>query len=468
MTVGEYAVPAHVAKHLASMGYALDRGMDPFIAEWWAWYTGDDPWHKVEYTTQQGLRRSRDRLSLHPARRVCREWASLLLNEDTEVSCEAPDANAWLHAHLDRCNFWPTGQALVEKAFALGTGAWALSFDVGEDATAMKVRTYDARMVLPLSWDVDGVTECAFATRIMERGRPADQLQMHVLEGGRYVIRTALFVDGRPEPPERFGLLDEFDTGSPFPTFAIVRPGIENVRADVSPYGMSVFADAVDACKAVDLAYDALFQEIDLTEVMVFMDEAMIDVRTRDGKAVPVPRGPRNRIFRKLAGRSANEMYEVFSPQIRTEPIRAGLDVALAELGDQCGFGQQYFQLDKAGGLKTATEVGADNAALMRSIRKHERVLRGAIQDIASSMLWCAREHCGVPIEQDVGAVSVTFDDSIVTDTQTDKNQMLAEIAAGVAQPWEYRVRFMGESEEQARANAPQQPGADPFGAMGY
>lgn len=60
----------------------------------------------------------------------------------------------------------------------MGTGAWALWVDVGK--RAVKVRYYDARMVVPLTWDDEGVTECAFVTRVFYRGRAVDQLQMHM------------------------------------------------------------------------------------------------------------------------------------------------------------------------------------------------------------------------------------------------------------------------------------------------
>ena len=43
------------------------------------------------------------------------------------------------------------------------------------------------------------------------------------------------------------GVASVFDTGCPFPTFGIVKPAVTNTRVDMSPYGQSVFADAVDA-----------------------------------------------------------------------------------------------------------------------------------------------------------------------------------------------------------------------------
>ena len=201
-----------------------------------------------------------------------------------------------------------SAQATVVRAFGLGTGAWALWVDA--DAGAVRVRHYDGRMVIPLTWDEDGVSECAFVTRAFYRGRAVDQVQMHLRgdavgagaggagggagafpspssassspsrndgaganpsassasssasecaagEAGTYRIVTVCFDEsGNVIEPE--GVCADYDTGSAWPSFAIVKPAIDNTRVDMSPYGQSVFADAVDAVQAVDLAFDAM------------------------------------------------------------------------------------------------------------------------------------------------------------------------------------------------------------------
>ncbi len=450
MAINEFTVSQGARRAIEEMGYSIDASMDDAIARWHRWYTCSDDFYKVRYYDKDGRRHSRERLSVHPARKVCREMASLMLTEDTKVSVEAPKANAWLQRYLDERNFWPTGQTLVEKAFGLGTAAWALWYDLG-DAPDVKLRRYDARMVKPLTFDEEGVAECAFVTRVSIKGEDAEQVQLHVLEEGTYRIKTMMFMRGRRLNPEAFGVVPDFDTRSPRKTFGVVKPALENVVSDLSPYGMSIFADAVGAIQAVDLAFDSLFQEVDLTAVKVFMDEALIDVRTRDGKVVPVADSDQ-RTFRMVAGDGAGKLIDVFSPAIRTEPLRQALDVALAELGEICGFGQQYFKLDRAGGLKTATEVVSDNSVLMRNVRKHENMVRGAIQDVVGGLLDGARIHLGADVEEDFGPVSVAFDDSVIADTATEKATMLSEIGAGVVPRWKYLATFYGMGEEEARA----------------
>ena len=69
----------------------------------------------------------------------------------------------------------------------------------------------------------------------------------------------------------------------------------------------------------------------------------------------------------------------------------------------------------------------------------------------------CARIHCGADVEEGAEPVEVVWDDSIITDTQAEKQQMLAEIAAGVVPKWMYLSTFYGKSEDEARLLMPEQ-----------
>lgn len=67
-------------------------------------------------------------------------------------------------------------------------------------------------------------------------------------------------------------------------------------------FNKSVFADAVDAVQSVDLAYDALINEIDAGKMRIFLSDVMFDQeRTRDGRRVPIPFGKGDcTVFRKV------------------------------------------------------------------------------------------------------------------------------------------------------------------------
>ena len=281
----EYWVPEHVREYLRALGFALPlEAMEPHIRAWHEWMQACGSFYDYKDTDGVGRMYEVHRRSIHPAMRVCREWGSLLLNDKTQVVCGTQECTVWLEGFLAQSGFMAAAQATVVRAFGMGTGAWALWVDA--DAGNVRIRHYDARMVIPLTWDEEGVTECAFVTRAFYRGRVVDQLQMHLCDGtcfsafsspkaggadagglsfspyecagrGGYRIVTVCFDEhGNEVAPT--GVCPVYETGSPWPTFAIVKPAVDNTRVDMSPYGQSVFADAVDAIQAVDLAFDAM------------------------------------------------------------------------------------------------------------------------------------------------------------------------------------------------------------------
>lgn len=206
------------------------------------------------------------------------------------------------------------------RAFGIGTGAFAVWMDT--EAHIVKVRHYDARMVVPLSWDLEGIRECAFVTRAFSKGGVIDQLQMHLVgDDGAYRIRTVCFAkDGRIVSVPR--VADEVGTGSMGPTFGIVRPAVPNTPVCFSPYGQSVFADAVYAVQSVDLAYDALINEIDAGKMRVFLSDVMFNQqKNSNGNRIPIPFRKGNcTVFRKVM--STEDTITEFAPALHTEKPR--------------------------------------------------------------------------------------------------------------------------------------------------
>lgn len=461
MAENQFEVPAFVSKEITRRGYAMPPDMSAHIEKWYQWYTATHPFYTEKYLGVDGRSHDRKKLSLRPARRVCREWASLIANE-MQVQSDSADANEWVRDYCEHTGLYALFQRGIERAFAMGTGAMALWFDVRDDGATIRVRRYDAKMIIPLTWDEDGTTECAFCTRVTVKGKQAVQLQLHAIDGetGTYHVITKVWRNGRSVPAEALGIIEDFDTECSTPTFCLLSPAIDNTVQDTSPYGVSVFNDAVDAMRMLDTAWTALYDETDLLRAVLMLPDSMIDTETdEDGKKRPVPFGDREQRLYRLTGSPVTDVGKpfAFAPSMRTSAIHEVYADACAALGDECGFGSQYFRPDKAGGLKTATEVSADNSALMRNIRNHENALGKELGRLLTSLCECARIHCGAQIAEGFEPVTVVWDDSIITDTQAEKTQMLAEIAAGVVPKWMYLASFYGKSEEEARLLMPEQ-----------
>lgn len=366
-------------------------------------------------------------------------------------------------------------QATVVRAFWLGTDACALWVDLGRKK--VRIRHYDARMVIPLTWDEDGVAECAFVTQAFYHGKAVDQLQMH-LKGG-VGFSSGSSSPSKPSPERSDGLLDMesdgtyrnvtvcfdhkgnelapvgvapiFDTDCAFPTFGIVKPAVTNTRVDMSPYGQSVFADAVDAVQAVDLTFDALINEVDVSKMRVFLSDVLFDREKTGGKVITIPFGKQDcTVFRKVM--STEDTIQEFAPALRISSQCEAFRIALQMLGDLTGFGIGYFDSDESHGyVRTATEVSSDNSVIMRNIRRHENALRSPVSDIARTVLCVSRGFVEKILDE--GVMRVMFDDSIIQDVSAEKAQDMAEVGVTM-NAWEYRAKWYGKDEKTAKARA--------------
>ena len=207
----------------------------------------------------------------------------------------------------------------------------------------------------------------------------------------------------------------------------------------------------MDAVQAVDLTFDALVNEVDLSKMRVFLSDVLFDRSTDGNKTVTIPFGKQDcTVFRKVM--STEDTIQEFAPALRTGSQIEAFRVSLQMLGDLCGFGIQYFDVsDSRGYIKTATEVSSDNSALMRNIRRHENALEGAVTGISHALLHVSRSF-GENIPEE-GELRVQFDDSIVQDTAAEKEQDMKEVGVTMG-VHEFRMKWYGEDEATARARA--------------
>lgn len=164
-----------VKEYLVRKGYhAVPDETYDHIDEWLEWYQNDvEKFH--HYKLYNGaVMTNQERYKLGMAKTVCEDWANLLLNE--KVSIKAGKYSEQLSKILRYNNFSKQGNQLIEKAFALGTGA----FVEYKDANGRVIIDYiRADMIYPLSWDNGDITECAFGTSRIFDGKEVIYLQMH-------------------------------------------------------------------------------------------------------------------------------------------------------------------------------------------------------------------------------------------------------------------------------------------------
>ncbi len=407
------------------------------IANWLAWYQGEvSDFHS--YAQFNGRRRiQRKRASLGMAKRVCEDWANLLLNERVDISTPNAAHTKRLWDILTNNNFRMRANQLVELAFALGTGAF-VEYKDGFDVKLDYVR---ADMVFPLGWDQAGVYECAFASEKMVDGKRAVYLQIHQKEGGRYVVKNALFDYGtHAQVPLPKGVEATFYTGSEKPLFQLISPNLVNSVDLGCPMGMSVYAGALDVLKGIDLVYDSYQNEYRLGKKRIVVPVGMAQLLGGEGM-VPVFDDNDTEFYAIAGGDAITDLREI-NMEIRSAQHKEGLMQNLRLLADKCGLGADRFSYERSG-VKTATEVISEKSDLYQNLKKHELVLKKALLDLSRAVLFLD----GV----DQADIRVDFDDSIITDTQTAFSQNVKLLELGVMRPDEFRQWWFHESPAQAK-----------------
>lgn len=424
-----------------------------FVFSWMAWYQGIvSNFH--EYFVYNGIQQvKRTRATLGMAKKVCEDWANLLLNEKVEIKTGSEAQDKILSDILQVNNFRVRGNQLIELSYALGTGALV---EYKGPANNVLIDYVRAEMIYPLSWDNGDVTECAFGSHRTDGMQEYIYIQIHRLgrpevgevEGAYYLENLRYTLDGTPrEDPE-----PPINTGSRAPLFQLIKPNIcNNIDLD-SPLGISVYANAVDQLKGCDLVYDSYLNEFVLGKKRIIVPASMAQMQmgTPDAKgAIARPIFDVNdTIFYAIPDSSRNsgegQKLTENNMEIRANEHELGLQRSLDSLSLKVGMGNNRYKYE-SGGVKTATEVISEKSDLYQNLRKNELILESALKGMVSAIFFL--------LGQDVepSKVSVAFDDSIITDEQTDLKNDLQLVTAGIMSKAEFRVKHFGETMEQAQ-----------------
>ncbi len=342
----------------------------------------------------------------------------------------------------------------VEKACAMG-GVMLKPFITPSGISTAYVQ---ADSFFPTAFDSSGnITGCIFVERKTVGKRYYTRLEYHnFAAGGEYTVLNKAYVSesssdlGRnislSSIPEWSELQEETVLTANRPLFSYFRmPGANRIDSS-SPLGVSIFSDTIGAMQDADEQYSRLLWEFEGSELAIYADETALE--HQDGK-VKMPKLNK----RLMRGIDQTDLYEVFSPNIREQSILNGLDAILRDVEYLSGlaYGTLSKQTETA---KTATEIKASRQRSYCTVHAIQTALEHALTDYIGVLNDLCDLYRLAP--SDKVEVSFDFDDSLVTDAETQQKIWLQEVAAGLMQPYEYRMRQYGETEEQAKAMLPQ------------
>ncbi len=433
--------------------YLIDNGYNPaqdettsHHDEWLNWYQGyvKDFHHYMVYNGIEMV--GKDRYTLGMAKTISEDWANLLLNEKVKIYT-GTDFDKQLEKVFEYNNFRVKSNQLIELAFALGTGALVQYLDAKQEVVIDYIR---AGMIYPLSWDNGYVNECAFGSMRERDGKKQYYIQIHKLsDRGTYIIENHI-VDAETGTDLDLdeGMLPEVDTGIEIPLFQIITPNIVNNIDLDSPYGISVFANAISQLKGCDLVYDSYMNEFELGKKKITVPVSMAKIQMGETGVTKPVFDKNDTVFYAIPDdRDGKNTIKEIDFKLRSAEHDLAITKVLDLLSFKCGMSTGRYKFEN-GVVKTATEVISDKSELYQSLKKHEIVLESALV----SMVKAIGRLKGTEIED----VNIDFDDSIIQDKESERQTDKGDIAIGVLGLDEYRAKWYGETIEEARSKLPQ------------
>ena len=446
----------------------------------WKWvYKGFyNAWHLIAAPTIENPKATRRMAYLNLSKAVCSELAGMVWTDQTEVTVstagielaeneEDPLQKFVRKSALEKNNFGVKMGETIEQAAALGGAALKVWRDVRHDSEGREIEGSErlkigycmADQFIPTAWDNAEISEAVFISRQAKGGYYYTRLEWHKWDGVTYTITNELYRadqyrTGSREPQDILGMrvplaeiypfLDETATvdGIENTLFSYFRTPTANNIDDNSPLGVSIYANAMETLHALDICFDSFVREFRLGKKRIIVPARMI-------KTVidPVSGEPR-RYFD-----ATDETYEALSTddpdslKIQDNSIELRVDEHVSAMNAflnifclQVGLSSGTFSFDAKSGLKTATEVISENSKTYKTVKNFQNMIRPAVVRLVENIITVAalydmKTEDGQSVRElaERGyTVNVAMDDGITQDRQTNINEGMALVGAGL------------------------------------
>lgn len=458
------------------------------------------PWHVIPAPTIANPNAERPVYRMNMAKAICSELAGLVWGEEctVNVSMEGvesdennPDPlNEFVQQVLCRNAFGEKMQESIEEGLALGGAAYKTWAEVKHDENGNEIPETRKLMIgyamadqfIPVSWDNARVTEGVFVSRIARGGYYYTRLEWHRWNGLTYVITNELYrseiqkglnagdtqdiLGVRYPLAEIYPFLDEV-TEIPVEEslFTYWRTPIANNLDDNSPLGMSIYGNSLETLHALDICYDSFVREFRLGKKRIIVPaRAVRTVVDPLNGAVVRYFDANDETYEALASDTPDDLKITDnSVTLRVEEHVAAINAFLSILCLQIGFSAGTFTFDQHTGLKTATEVVSENSKTYKTIKTVQNQIKPAIEHLVRNIIDVAilyemADENGVPVERLAANgynVNITFDDGVTQDRQTNLNEGVMLVGAGLLSKFTFMTDpkyGQGLTPEQAQA----------------
>jgi A118 family predicted phage portal protein len=425
-------------------------------------------WHDLKYRSTTGLMIERKQNSLNMPKHLAKKMARLLLNEGTAISIAKDSAkeNQWERVKdvFESSKFIRELQRYVEYMFAMG----GVALEIYRDGDKPKIAYATADAFFPLSNDTEQVDEAVIANQFSKNDTYYTLLKWHEwieteVEGAvyNYRIKNELY---KSKDPNKLGkkvpLTEYFDDMAEemlfrreTPLFIYIKPNEANNKNISSPLGISIFENAHDTIRMLDVMYDFWYNEFRLGKRRVAVPEYLVQTgHDKDGRPYVYFDDSEELFVAMNSGEMEEMQMKDLTVELRVEQVINSIQAMLDILSMQVGLSAGTFTFTEKG-MKTATQVISENSETFQTRGSHLSVLEDALRDLVVSV------YEVVTMDDDEGAadplermdISIDFNDGVFTDSQSRYNYWAQAYKDGLVPIEKALMHIHRLSEEEAK-----------------
>lgn len=428
------------AKRIFDTDILLSDTMDTAIRTWNQIYAGHPKWVDQDSHVK----------TINFAKSVSSETARLTCLDLSIKISGSPRAD-YLQGVID--NMFVKIREYVEKGCVNGTVILKPNGD-GIDC-------FDPQRFLPTEIDGNGNIRAGIFFDFYEQSkRFYKRLEYHRFVNDVYLVSNRCFISssstslGVPIDMEKTpwkGLMPEAAIENlEKPLFSVFKTPMANNIEPESPLGMSIFAEALEELKDLDVAYSRNAGEIFDSERIVLADDRLMfqgSVKDSDRnvirKYLKKPRYVKN-----VLSESPENFYQEINPNLNTDTRIKGINNILSILAYKCGYSNGYFSFDSMTGIQTATGVEASQQRTIQFIKD----MRDKLQMTMDDLIYAIDKYADLYNQSPVGIYEVDYGfGDICYNYEEDKKTWWGYVTAGKVPAWMYFVKFENMSEDEAR-----------------
>lgn len=231
------------------------------------------------------------------------------------------------------------------------------------------------------------------------------------------------------------------------PLFSYFKMPEANTVDTTSPLGVSGYSRAVDLIKDADVQYSTLLWEYEGGALAIDVDRNALDFMKTDKDSGSVMTNLQRRLYRKVDINIDGSTYNPYAPALRDSNYLQGLNAILMRIEDAVAISRGTLS-DAGAEAKTATEL---KILKQRSYQANADI-QEALENAIEGAIYAANVLCSLYQITPEGKYEVSYewDDSIITDVDTELNKRITLMQNGLTSKVETRMWYFGETEDQA------------------